>query len=351
MEKKKMDAKKKRTMLKVLCSVLAVVLVLLVVCTAFMESILGMINRTGLFQGMSESEYQEFLQSQTESMPEDYTGEVMNPEDIIWGDVADPLETGNGVVNILLIGQDRREGEERQRSDAMILCTINKYQKTITMTSFMRDMYVQIPGRFGQRINVSYSLGGIELLNKTLEKNFGVQVDGNVEVDFYGCMDAIDLLGGIEIELTKAEAEYLNRRGNWQVTTETGWQLKEGVNLMTGSQAVAYSRIRDIGNSDFGRTERQRKVLTLLFEKAKDLNLVEIYELMQRILPMITTDMTNAEIMGYTLAIFNMLPDVEIKNMRIPADGAFQDVWIDGMAVLLPNLERNRALLREVMAQ
>lgn len=350
MSKKKIDAKSKRTMLTVLCAVLAVVLVVLIIGAAFMESILGMIERDP-FQGMSESEYLEYLQSQTESKPEDYTGEELDPEDVIWGDVADPLETGSGVVNILLIGQDRRANESGNcRSDSMILCTINKHKNTITMTSFMRDMYVQIPGYYDQRINVSYALGGVKLLNKTLEKNFGIQVDGNIEVDFYGCMDAIDLLGGVEIELTKAEAEYLNRRGNWQVTNETGWTLKEGVNLMTGSQAVAYSRIRDIGNGDFDRTARQRKVLSLLLEKAKDLDLLQIYELMQRILPMVTTDMTNTEIMGYTLSVFNILTKAEVETLRIPADGACRDVWINEMSVLLPDLEKNREILRRVMA-
>ncbi len=350
MSKKEISAKSKRTMLTVLCAVLAVVLVVLIIGAAFMENILGMIERDP-FQGMSESEYLEYLQSQTESKPDDYTGEELDPEDVIWGDVADPLETGSGVVNILLVGQDRRANESGNcRSDSMILCTINKHKNTITMSSFMRDMYVQIPGYYDQRINVSYALGGVKLLNKTLEKNFGIQVDGNIEVDFYGCMDAIDLLGGVEIELTKAEAEYLNRRGNWQVTDETGWTLKEGVNLMTGSQAVAYSRIRDIGNGDFDRTARQRKVLSLLLEKARDLDLLQIYDLMQRILPMVTTDMTNTEIMGYTLSVFKILTKAEVNTLRIPADGACRDAWINEMSVLLPDLEKNREILRQVMA-
>lgn len=351
MKKKTKGMKSKRTTLVVLCSALTLILAVLIVGTAYMESVLGLINR-GIDRGqLSESEYWDIINSQKESRPDDYSGTDIDPDDVDWGNIADPLETGNGVVNLLLVGQDRREGEGRARSDAMILCTINKHTKTLTMTSFMRDMYVQIPGYSDNRINVSYALGGCELLDECLKVNFGIEVDGNIEVDFYGCMDAIDMVGGVEIELTQAEANYLNRRGNWEVTNESGWNLKAGMNRLTGSQAVAYSRVRDVGNGDFGRTERQRKVLTALLEQSKDMSLTEIHNFLRAVLPKFTTDMTNSEILGYALAIFKLLPDLQINTIRIPADGAFRDAWIREMSVLLPDLEKNRALLSEIMAE
>lgn len=351
-KKKKFEFSMKKKSMIILCVVLAVVLALLVAGAIYMDSMLGLIGRSEGHETMSSSEYEEFLKNQTtETKPYDFSGLELDPDSIDWGSVANPLETGDGVVNILLIGQDRREGEgERARSDAMILCTINKNKNTLTMTSFMRDMYVQIPGYYDNRINVSYALGGMKLLNKCLETNFGIQVDGNIEVDFYGCMDAIDLLGGVEIELTQAEASYLNRKGNWEVTNEYGWNLQEGKNLLTGSQAVAYSRIRYVGNGDFGRTERQRKVLTALLEKCKNLNVVQMDSLFRKILPMVNTDMTNSEILGYVWAVFTMISDLQINNQRIPADGAYQDAWISEMSVLLPDLEANRKILAEIMA-
>ena len=337
---------KKKTLI-VLCVVLAIVLVLLIVGAIYMDSMLGLIGRQPGNETMSSSEYEEWLKQQSESRPEGY--EAMDPNNIDWGSIANPLEMGDGIVNLLLIGQDRRADEgARARSDAMILCTINKNTNTITMTSFMRDMYVQIPGYQDNRINTSYFLGGSSLLNKTLMTNFGVTVHGNIEVDFYGCMEAIDVLGGVDIELTQAEANYLNKHGNWEVTNEAKWNLQAGVNHLTGSQAVAYARIRAIGN-DYARTERQRKVLTALLEGCKGLSVTEMDSLFRKILPNITTDMTNSELLGYVWAVFNMLSDLKIENSRIPADGTCRETWISEMAVLLPDLEANREILQKTM--
>ena len=116
---------------------------------------------------------------------------------------AETIFKGTDTVNILLVGQDRRahEGEGPQRTDAMILCTINKSTKTLTMTSFMRDLWVYIPEMYNQRLNMPYKLGGFPLLNDTLDYNFGISADYNVEIDFSGFMEAIDIIGGVEIEL------------------------------------------------------------------------------------------------------------------------------------------------------
>ena len=95
----------------------------------------------------------------------------------------DKTDTSN-IKSILLIGQDKREGQSRQRSDSMILATLDKDQKTISLTSFMRDLYVAIPGYSSTRINAAYAYGGMDLLDETLTQNFGVEIDGNVEVDF-----------------------------------------------------------------------------------------------------------------------------------------------------------------------
>ena len=121
-----------------------------------------------------------YLSPETEAnLEEDAVQDVLSPADPIGG-------SGSRIVNILLVGQDRLEGEGRTRSDSMILCTFNKRTRELTLTSFLRDLYVQIPGYGGNRINAAYAYGGMELLEQTLEQNFGVQVDGIVEVDFSG---------------------------------------------------------------------------------------------------------------------------------------------------------------------
>ena len=254
------------------------------------------------------------------------------------------------VLNILLIGQDARPGETQTRSDTMILCSYHKGRKELTLTSFMRDMYVQIPGYKDNRINASYAFGGMQLLNKCLNKNFGVQIDGNVEVDFTGFQTVIDTLGGLDIELTAAEAQYLNRRGNWDIEDNAGqWSLKAGVNRLNGSQAVAFSRIRNVGNGDFGRTNRQRVLLSTLLERMTTMSALEVKDLLDEILPLLTTDLSNAEIMGYAMELFPLLTSLEITTQQIPADGAYRMASIDGMSVLLPDLKKNVAILEEIM--
>ena len=193
-EKKKMSGKKK--MLIAAAIILSILLICSVAVLIFMDSILGDIGRLNEVETLSPEEM--------ESLVGDATDET-TPEH----EKADEILPAEGVVNILLVGQDRRPGEaaKRSRTDAMILCTINKSTKTLTMTSFMRDVWVHIPGYYNNRLNVPYAKGGFKLLNETLDYNFGVSADYNVEIDFAGFMEAIDAVGGIEIELTSAEAK------------------------------------------------------------------------------------------------------------------------------------------------
>ena len=264
---------------------------------------------------------------------------------------AESIFSGKDIINVLLVGQDRRPGEARMHSDAMILCTLNKATNTLTMTSFMRDMWVYIPDHYNARVNVPYMVGGFPLLNETLDYNFGVSADYNVEIDFNGFMTAIDMVGGVEIELTKKEADYLNERGNWDVEANQNWTLQEGANLLTGSQALAYSRIRAIGD-DFQRTSRQRTVLTVLIEKVKTLSVTEVYKLVKNMLPLLSTDMTNGEIMGLVVEMLPMLGDLKVVSQRIPLDGEYSFANKGGAEVIelsKSNFEAAKKLLAETM--
>lgn len=127
---------------------------------------------------------------------------------------------GSSLLNILLIGQDARDGDTQARSDSMILCSYNRKTNTLTMTSFLRDLYVKIPGYGSNRINAAYSFGGTKLLKQTLEDNFGLYIDGCIEVDFSHFSEIIDHVGGVEIQLRRDEAQVINR--------ETGSTLEEG---------------------------------------------------------------------------------------------------------------------------
>lgn len=331
----------KRAALIVLCTVLGIILTVLLAGTIYASRLMGSINRVGNEETLSQEQLDQLLAQEGE---ENVDGNIptVNQGDIDWGSDVEKVEVGENIVNILLIGQDAR-GNERARSDSMILCTFNKDTNTITMTSFLRDLYVKIPGYYNNRINAAYPAGGMSLLNETLEYNFGVEVDGNLEVNFAHFAEVIDVLGGVDIELTGAEANYINN-------DVVGSRLTEGMHHLNGQQALCYSRIRKVGgNGDFGRTERQRKVLNSLIEEFRSADLNTMLNLLEEILPMITTDLSNAEIISLATELFPMLIDCTIVSQRIPEDGAYNMTMIDGMSVLLADMDAARALLKDTL--
>lgn len=210
------------------------------------------------------------------------------------------------------------------------------------MTSFLRDLYVPIPGHHSNRINAAYSEGGAALLDETLKENFDLHIDGNVEVDFSQFSQIIDLLGGVELELREDEAAEINK--------ETGSSLTEGTQLLNGEQALTYSRIRKLdADGDFSRTNRQRKVMSALLGQFRNIQWKDLLPLMDQLLPLISTDLNYGKLVLLAMEILPKLSDAEITNQRIPADDTFTDETIDGMAVLSADLEANRALLRETL--
>lgn len=269
--------------------------------------------------------------------------ETVDPDDVIHNEPDEDVIYGESeeVINILLIGQDRREGEGRCRSDAMILCSFDTKNNTLTMASFLRDLYVKIPGYKDNRLNYAYPVGGMELLDQTMLENFSIHIDANIEVDFSGFTEIIDILGGVDIELTEEEVEYLNKNNKTHYTV--------GVNHMDGEQALAYSRLRYIG-TDFGRTDRQRNVLTALMEKFGDIDLNTAYELMTKVLPLVTTDIESSEMMGYITKLLPVIQAGNLESFHVPADDAFTYATIRHMSVVLPNWTKVNEQLKAYLA-
>lgn len=248
-------------------------------------------------------------------------------------------------INLLLIGQDRREGETASRSDSIVLCTIQKDALRMTMTSFLRDLYVPIPGHGSNRINAAYAFGGTELLQQTLSENFGIRINGCFEVDFSQFSRLVDLRGGVAIDLRQDEAQLIN-------ADIPGSTLQEGKQLLNGEQALAYARIRKLdADGDFSRTDRQRKIISAFFDSCKDLRLPEILELVEQAIHMVSTDMKKAKVLSLTLELFPLLPEMEIISQKIPVEGTFTDQTIDGMAVLEADMDANRKYLEESLMQ
>ncbi len=188
-------------------------------------------------EGMAEDEIYE-QDDVPAGSEQNESAEKMEPEDVVWAeDPADP-EALSMVTNILLIGQDRRPEESgTTRSDAIMIVSMNAETKKVTLVSIMRDTYVQIPGHVDNRINAAYRFGGASLLYETIEKNFGLKIDGTVGVDFSGFVDVINAVGGVDIDLTSAEAEHLSG---------VHPNLHAGLNRLNGEEALSYSRIRHL---------------------------------------------------------------------------------------------------------
>lgn len=249
------------------------------------------------------------------------------------------LCSSHDTVNILLIGQDRREGEPRARADCMILCTFHPGDPVLTMTSFLRDLYVEIPGYAKNRINAAYAFGGMPLLRQTFQKNFGIAVDGCIEVDFCQFPTLIDLAGGITIDLRLDEAACINT----EVPHST---LCEGSQRLNGAQALAYARIRDLdSDGDFSRTNRQRKILLALMDQCKSTGVSDLLPLLKKAADMISTDIRQRQLLSLITEVSPMLSRMEIVSQRIPIEGSYTHEIIDGMAVLAADLEANRAFL------
>ena len=271
------------------------------------------------------------------------------------------------VTTIMLVGQNYREGEEHYLSDTMIMCTINRDTNTLTMTSLLRDLYVPIPSYAGHgpgrnRINVCYHLGtqwtgsvkgGMEMLALCVEQNFGIPIDHTVEVDFTAFEKVIDMMGGVDIELTQAEADYLNS----DACAYYGFdEFSAGPQTLNGLEALAYARIRAI-DGDFQRTNRQRNVINSLINKCKKIGLWDLHKMATEILPMITTDMTDEEIANYIWEFLPMLADLTIVSQKVPlekdqmnGDWSYSGKEVEGIGnVLEPNLWSHKKYLQQIL--
>lgn len=340
--KKQHPYRGKRIFLTLLALLLGLVLIIVSAVGLFANHLLEKIHYVDPESEsyLSEEEVQQFLES-AEPEEIDPDAVILEDESLDWGDIPETTVQRDDILNILLIGQDARPGETRARSDVMILVTVNKTQKTLTLTSFLRDLYVQIPGYSNNRLNATYAWGGMGLLDSTLESNFGVLVDGNFEVNFDAFSSVIDILGGVDVELTASEASVINKSVGYEA-------LGSGMQHLNGEEALTYARIRKL-DSDFGRTNRQRKLLTALFEKFRRSDLNTLMALVNEVLPLLTTDLSKAEILRYASEILPMLPELSLTSQRIPADGAYVDATINGMAVLKADMNAARELLQATL--
>ncbi len=255
------------------------------------------------------------------------------------------------VRNILLIGSDTRSISDKGRADTVILLSINSRTKDLYVTSFMRDSYVDVPGHGFTKLNASYRYGGAELLMDTLEVNFKVDIDEYVYVNFDSFSKIVDAVGGIELSVTDAEAEGMkppmaeqnDLLGN---PYGTDYLSGGGTYLMNGNQALAYARLRYVGNADFQRTERQREVIKKIFEKAKTLPIGELDSFLSTCASSITTNMSKKDMYFLSLRLLSLIK-YDFNELRIPCDDGYTGSMIGGQSVLEIDFDKNISLIKD----
>lgn len=322
--KVKKTAKKKSKGKRTALAVIAVILVLAIGISAFgVSSVLGVVNK------------------------------FKPAEEIVHAETETPLISEKGVTNILLIGLDK-EKQGASRSDSIMIVSVNKNTGKITVTSVLRDTHLYVPGNGEAKVNASFAWGGATLLIQTLESSFGIKIDEYAAVNFDMFTALIDELGGIDIEITEREADYLNDGQDYKKSKRPDeFQSGESVHI-NGYQALWYSRIRYL-DSDFMRTHRQRKVIAAIVSNVKSkLTPTGIFSLIKtanKVAPNIETTLSKSELISllFDCAACLTKSDFNVENLIVSQKIPFDDTWYyftawDGSSIGI-DLEENARLL------
>lgn len=253
-------------------------------------------------------------------------------------------------INILLVGVDAREGDTDSRSDTMMLVTLDNKNGEIKLTSFLRDSYVEIAGRNKkEKLNAAYFRGGIQTLVDTLELNFKVSIPYYVIVDFEIFTTIVDELGGVTVDVTEKESKYSKKTPTRDkiVAIEAGEDI-----LLNGEQALWYSRMRYL-DSDFMRTQRQRKVISAIVEKALQQDIPTLIGLAETIVPLVKTNFTSNELMGIGVkAILKQAYSYPIVQQQIPADNTWSSKSISGVgSCLVMDFDENVKIFQNFLTE
>ncbi len=279
-------------------------------------------------------------------------------EEILFDDqlITDAFDKLDGMRNILLLGVDSRTGSISGRTDTMILLSVDIEGNLIKMTSFLRDTYVSIPGYKNNRLNAAYVYGGFDLLAATFEENFGIRPDAYVAVNLSGLTRVIDELGGVYVDVNSKKIDRINAVIYWynkQVLNlsnlRDGYLTKGGLQKLTGKQAEAWARYR-YSESDMQRAERQRQLISIIFEEICKMSLSELVSFAMDNIDLVKTNLGISDIVSLAPAVLAMR-DAEIRELQIPVSGGYKSQTVSGMAVLVPDRQKNANALANFLKE
>lgn len=256
-----------------------------------------------------------------------------------WANNNGEIMDSDNVINILLIGQDGDGGENSDgRSDSLIVASINKATKTITLCSIMRDSYIYMnfDGREKyDKINTACVYGGKKGVVETVEKNYKIDIDYFVSVYFESFQKVVDALGGVNVPISPGLAGYINRTTRYNVSSGDSVKLN-------GAEALVYSRIRyAYSDGDVSRTANQRNVLLGIMNKMKGASFQEIYKAITAILPYVKTNMKEDAIIDYAKkALSDGWINYAIKQETFPTADTRASATIKGMSCWVVDYQR-----------
>ena len=255
-------------------------------------------------------------------------------------------------MNVLLLGSDERVSGASSRTDAMIICSINTKTGEVKLTSIMRDTAVEytdlgdMNGTY--RINAANYFGGEALAMKMINECLGMNITGYVHVNFFGFQQIAQQLGGIDVDVTEAEMEEINKR----IVEQAKYAYKQGLtedaeNIpyqflesygenthLDGRMTLAYARLRHVDN-DYSRAERQRTVLIKLLKKLKGLGAAELLNIGTAAMPYVTTNLTLDQILQVALVVTgNGFDASSVQTMRVPVNGSYVQEQRNGQYML-----------------
>ena len=267
------------------------------------------------------------------------------------------LASAGHVKNILLIGADKESGGS-SRSDSMMICSVNSKTGKVTLVSILRDTHVDVPGHRESKINAAHSWGGPNLLIQTIEQNFGILIDDYATVNFDMFEALVEGLGGIYIDVSEAEAEHMNSYFKLGEGAKAD-KVEPGENVyLNGYQTLCYARIRKL-DSDFYRTERQRKIIGAIVENVKgSLNpagIADIMDTAKNVAPYIETTLDEGSVFSLLMSLGSCVlkSGGDTASLMVSAQLPFEDTWWyssewDGSSISI-DLEENRSLLYDLL--
>lgn len=341
--------KKGKASLTVILCVLAV-LVTLAVCLAYTYyhgkiSLLQFSDGIAQGDAVTESEAAE----DAEAMAQETAGLAAMDAVLAEGDIISSPD----VFNVLLIGTDERSKDfsANARGDSIMLVSVDKKTMTIHLVSFERGMGVPIlDGEYkGQWdwLTHTFRYGGADLMMREIEECFKIEIDRYLRANFNTFAQLIDAVGGVDIELTQAEAQGLN--GEVRSNAHAHTTVQAGMNHLDGYDALQYSRLRYI-DSDWKRIERQRNVIETVIGQCKGLDLLELNRLLDTVLPLLRTNLTEGEITGLLFTLAPKLSRVTVEQMTVPAQGTYGSMTgMGGRSLFAVDFAANASLLRQTL--